>query len=223
MPDICEEKTWTKWQPEKIFLKEIKNNQKVFFDRNYFSEKDFYIEQKKKKKDSEKQKNDKLAIEMIKKQSYKLGFDAGLLKDREKNILLENQINYLFVNFQHACNEFEKTLFSSLLKIILIVSSYVIGKKIHIKDDLVLIENIKKIIKKYSASVKNKKLFIHSDNNKLIKKIFKNSLNACQWELICDDHLDLNSFKIKSDNSNLDSTINARWQELYHLVTSEEY
>ncbi|QCI22537.1 flagellar assembly protein FliH [Buchnera aphidicola] len=220
MPNSILEKKWTRWYPKKIFLKSIKKNNKDLLYSNEFKKEDFLIESKNQKNFIVDEKEFK--IDFKKTQAYEIGFKKGLLQAQEENILLKNKLNNLFLDFENALSIFENALYSQLLKTVLKIASYVIGKNIDI-DKSILINNIKKIINKDGIFLKKPQLIIHPNNKKLIEEIFEDFLNTYKWILVCDDSIDLNGCKIKSENVDIDATIDARWQELCRLIDSEEY
>lgn len=111
-------------------------------------------------------------------------------------------------------------LFSRLLKTILIVSSYIVGEKFLINESI-LLKKINKIIKNDDFFLKKPQLIIHPNNKKILEKVLKQSKNN-KWELVCNKSIDINSFKIHSEQSDIDATIYARWKEVYRIILGEE-
>ncbi|KAF0740972.1 ATP synthase subunit beta, mitochondrial [Aphis craccivora] len=116
------------------------------------------------------------------------------LEEKENEYtLLNHKLRDLCSNFESAISLFEETLFSRLLKTVLIVAS----------DNFFL---------------KKPQLVIHPNNKKILEKLLKQSKNN-KWELICNKTIDPNSFKIHSEQSDIDATIYARWKEVYHNLS----
>ncbi|WAI11844.1 MAG: FliH/SctL family protein [Buchnera aphidicola (Macrosiphum albifrons)] len=220
MPNSILEKKWTRWYPKKIFLKSTNKNKKILFHSNEFKKEDFLIESKNQNNFIVDKKE--VEIDLKKTKAYEIGFKKGFLQAQEENILLKNKLNSLFLDFENALSIFENALCSQLLKTVLKIASYVIGKNIDI-DKSVLINSIKNIINKDGIFLKKPQLIIHPNNKKLIENTFKDFLNTYKWILVCDDSLDLNGCKVQSENVDIDATIDARWQELCRLIYSEEY
>ncbi|QCI17490.1 flagellar assembly protein FliH [Buchnera aphidicola (Acyrthosiphon lactucae)] len=220
MPNSILEKKWTRWYPKKIFLKNKKENKQILFFSDKFKEEDFFIASKNQKNFISDIKES--TIDLKKTKGYEIGFKKGLIKGQEDNILLKNKLNNLFLDFENSLIIFEKALCSQLLKTVLKISSYVIGKNIDI-DESILINYIKKIINQDGIFLKKPQLIIHPKNKKIIEKNFKDFLNTHKWTLVYDDNMDVNGCKIKSEKIDMDATVDARWQELSRLVYSEEY
>ncbi|QNS01818.1 MAG: flagellar assembly protein FliH [Buchnera aphidicola (Pentalonia nigronervosa)] len=216
MSNLPSDKNWTRWYPKNVFLKNVENNTQFLYHLDYFSEKQVRnnIQNVKKEKKSE---IDELEISTIKKEAYDAGFQAGMLHCKKENNVLNNKMHNLFLNFNNALNTFEDVLFARLLKIILVVSSYVIGKSIAF-DEKILLKHIKNIIDKTGIFLKKPKLFVHPDNKVLIESTLQDFLNIHKWEVIYDTKIDLNSCQFISDSGNIDTTIDARWQELCRLI-----
>lgn len=221
MIDSSLEKQWQLWKPEKIFFKEAKKNSKILCSLDKFREEDFFIHLKNKNKENQNQKNRELKIDLKRTEAYKLGLKSGLLESTEKNILLEKKINDLLLDFENSFSIFESALYSRILKIVLKISSYVIGKTVDI-DESMLLKNIKQIIDKDGIFLKKPQIIVHPNNKTLIEKTLKNFLNSYKWTLSYDDSVDLNSCKVKSENGDMDATVDGRWQELCRLVYSKE-
>ncbi|ANZ22320.1 hypothetical protein ATN01_00370 [Buchnera aphidicola (Diuraphis noxia)] len=229
MSNVISEDEWIKWYPEEIYLKHIKNNtQSLNYLNKLLKEKKFYESSndnkinKTKKNCSKLEKIDLEQMNCIKKKSYDDGFKKGLLEGKKENILLTNKLNNFFSEFEHNFSIIEKQLYTRLINIILKISSYIVGKKVNF-DKSILLDHIKQIINDEAICFNKLTLFLHSNNKAFIEKKFKDFLSIYQWKLIYDDNMDLNDFKIKSEGYNLDSTVDARWQELYRLIDLEEY
>ncbi|QCI24183.1 flagellar assembly protein FliH [Buchnera aphidicola (Muscaphis stroyani)] len=210
MPDKNLEKNWTRWHPEKINFteKEIKNkNIKLKCAE---------------KKDHQFNKLNDIDINLLKEESYNIGFQKGLLTCKEQNNLLNNKIHDLFIDFESSLSIFEDALISRVFKIIFKVSAYVIGKEPDIRES-VLLKYLKKVIEKEGIFLKKPQLFIHPDNKELVEKIFKKSLNIYKWNLFYDKNIDLNGCQVRSESGYIDATIDSRWKELCRLIYSEEY
>ncbi|CAL4326138.1 flagellar assembly protein FliH [Buchnera aphidicola] len=218
MPDLILEKKWTRWYPKKILLKNEKYKKKFLYCSDKFTRKDFFIDTNNEKR----KKHNSSQIDITKTQEYKIGFEKGLLSGVEENIFLKNKLNILLLDFEKSFSAFEKKLYSRLLKTVLIVSSYVIGNKIDC-DKSILLNSIKNIINQNGIFLKKPCLVIHSNNKVLIEETFEDFLKTYKWQLVCDDSIDVNSFKIKSESTDIDATVDARWQELHRLLYSEEY
>ncbi|QCI20232.1 flagellar assembly protein FliH [Buchnera aphidicola (Brachycaudus cardui)] len=222
MPNLILEKKWTRWYPKKIFFKNKKNNKKFLYSSDQYTQDDFYLDVHNKKQCHQDEKNNISTIDITTTKEYTIGFEKGLSEGVQENILLKNQLNNLLLDYEKSFSELEKILYSRVLKTVLIVSSYVIGHKTNI-DELILLKSIKKTINKDGMFLKKPHLIIHSNNRLLIEKTFKNFLHTYKWKLVCDDNIDINSFKITSESSDIDVTVDARWQELCRLLYSEEY
>ncbi|ACL30452.1 flagellar assembly protein FliH [Buchnera aphidicola] len=220
MSNLILEKKWTKWYPENISFKNTKKIKKILCSSNNFKKEDFFID-KKNQKDLTFSKETS-EINLTQKKAYETGFQKGLLKGKEENTLLKNKLNDLFLNFENSLAKFENELCSQLLKTVLKISSYVIGKKIDI-DKQILLNYIKKIINKEGVFLKKPQFIIHPKNKTLIEDIFKKFLNSHKWTIVCDDGIDLNGCKIKSESVDIDATVDARWQQLCRLIYLEEY
>ncbi|QCI15769.1 flagellar assembly protein FliH [Buchnera aphidicola] len=220
------EKNWIHWYPKKIFLNKDKNNIKTIYYSHKLKQEDFFtntdiLNRKNEENINKTTKN--LEKDLKKTESYKLGFEKGCLSNKEKNLFLEKKINSFLLDFENSFSAFENALSSRLFNIILKVSSYVIGKKIDI-DKSMLLNYIKKVIDQDGVFLTKPQLIVHPDNKNLIEKMLKKFLNSYKWTLLYDNNVDLNSFKVKSENVDIDSTVNARWQELYRLIClKEEY
>ncbi|QIQ41689.1 MAG: flagellar assembly protein FliH [Buchnera aphidicola (Microlophium carnosum)] len=220
MPNSILEKTWKRWYPEKIFLKNTKKNKIILFHFDKFKKEDFSLELQNTKNYSVDKKE--FERDLMKTKGYEIGFKKGFLQSQEESVLLKNKLNNLFLDFEKALSMFENALFSQLLNTVLKISSYVIGKNIDI-DESMLINYITNIIKKDGIFLKKPQLVIHPNNKKLIESTFKDFLNTYKWTLIFDDNIDLNGCKIKSENIDIDATVDARWQEVCRFIYSEEY
>lgn len=217
---ILEEK-WKRWYPRKTFLKHTKKNKRTLYDSDKFKKEDFLVDLIS-SQNLVSNNTCKTEVDFTKTKEYKIGFEKGLLQGKEENILLQKKLNNLFLNFEKALFIFENALYSQLLKTVLKISSYVIGKKIDF-DESVLINYIKKIIDKDGIFLKKPQLIVHSNNKKLIENIFKEFLSTYKWTVISDDSIDLNGCKIRSESTDIDATAHARWEELCRLINSEEY
>ncbi|WAI18204.1 MAG: FliH/SctL family protein [Buchnera aphidicola (Acyrthosiphon caraganae)] len=220
MPNSILEKKWTRWYPTKIFLKNTKKNKKVLFYSDRFIKEDFFIDLKNQKNYIIEKRE--LEIDLTKTKGYEAGFKKGLLQGKEEEVLLKNKLNSLFLNFENALSIFENAICSQLLKTVLKISSYVIGKNIDV-DELVLINYIKKIINKDGIFLKKSQIIIHPNNKALIEDIFKDFFKSYKWVIVCDNSIDLNGCQIKSESVDINATIDARWQEICRLIYLEEY
>lgn len=212
-------KNWKPWYPEEIFLKKLNKNYSYFWNLQNLTEEDFHLENENKKNCKKIKKIDKLEISSLKKEMYNSSFQDNI-KKKEQNILLTNNFDKLLSSFDASISLFEEMLFTRLLKTILIISSYVIGKEIKI-DKSILLKNIKKIIHEDNFFLEKKKLIVHPNNKKILEKIIKNSIHSDKWELYYDNNIDVNGCKIRSENGGIDNTIKARWNELCRLVSEE--
>ncbi|QCI16341.1 flagellar assembly protein FliH [Buchnera aphidicola (Aphis craccivora)] len=219
MSNLDLKKEWKKWNPEKIFLNNSKKNYDFFRDIEILKETDFSTLKKNKLTNEFKQ------LDKIKKKSFNNELDYLKLKNNleEKEneyTLLNHKLRDLCSNFESAISLFEETLFSRLLKTVLIVASYIVGEKFLINESI-LLKKIKKIIKSDNFFLKKPQLVIHPNNKKILEKLLKQSKNN-KWELICNKTIDPNSFKIHSEQSDIDATIYARWKEVYRIILEEE-
>jgi flagellar assembly protein FliH len=212
---------WKPWHPEKIFLKEDKRDLRILCYLDKVTEKDFFTNLIKQDKENQSNKNKEFKIDLTKTEGYQVGFQKGLLESKEENIFLEKKISNLLLNFENSFSIFEGALYSRILKIVLKISSYVIGKKIDI-DESILLQNIKKIIDKDGVFLKKPQLIVHPQNKTLIEKSLKSFVNSYKWTLLYDENIDLNGCKIKSENGDMDATVDSRWQELCRLICSQE-
>ncbi|QCI18067.1 flagellar assembly protein FliH [Buchnera aphidicola (Aphis nasturtii)] len=220
MSDLDLKKDWKKWYPEEIFLNNSANNYNVFWNKSFLKETDFYTVKKNELNNKHKQSNEPKKISFNNDESYFLNIKKNLEEKKQKYISLNNTLQDLCLHFESTISLFEKTLFSRLLKTILIVSSYIAGEKILINES-VLLKKVNKIIKNDNFFLKKPKLVIHPSNKKILEKILKKSIDN-KWELVCNQSIDINSFKILSEQSNIDATIYARWKEVYRVFLEEE-
>ncbi|WP_422667534.1 FliH/SctL family protein [Buchnera aphidicola] len=228
MSKFIEKQYWKLWCPKKIFLKNTSKNSKNILYSTNILEKNLYTEienednEKCKKNIQDSSKilymND-IEIKNLKEKEYQKGFTKGCEKNK---IILQNKIKKIFIDFENSILSYDKLLFSYLLKVILTVSAYIIGKNINVNKDHVL-SYIKKIIIQDDILLKKPRLIIHPQNKKLVEKFFLNCINTYDWKLVYDKNIDVNGCKVMSDSGDIDMTIDARWQELCRLVNSKEY
>lgn len=215
-------KKWQKWYPKKIFFKNNENNQKFLHFSDNFKEEDFYTDSKNSvQSDCHIKSNSVLKTDVTITEGYKIGFKKGILEAKSENDFLNKKINKLFLDFESSFLNFEKELYSQVLKISLIVSSYIIGKETDL-NKTILLKHIKKVINKDSIFNEKIQLVVHPDNKTFIEEILKNLSSYKKWKILYDSNIDLNGCKVKLDDIYLDSTVNARWQELNRLIYSEE-
>ncbi|QCI18639.1 FliH/SctL family protein [Buchnera aphidicola] len=219
MSNLDVKKDWKKWYPEEISLNHPKKNYNVFWNISTLKESDFYVIKKPKLNHKFKESN-QIKDNFFKNESYLLNIKKNLIEKEKKYVLLNKNLKDLCVNFESTITLFEKTLFSRLLKTTLIICSYIIGEKISINESS-LLKKVNKIVKNDDFFLKKPKLVIHPSNKKIFEKILKQSINN-KWEFIYSENIDINGFKIQSENSNIDSTINARWKEVYRMILEEE-
>ncbi|QIQ41131.1 MAG: flagellar assembly protein FliH [Buchnera aphidicola (Aphis urticata)] len=218
MSDLDLKKDWKKWYPEEIFLNNSANNYNVLWNRSFLKETDFYTV--KKNENKYKQSNEPKKISLNNDKSYCLNIKKNLKEKKQKYIALNNTLQDLCLHLESEISLFEKTLSSRLLKTILIVSSYIVGETILINES-VLLKKVNKIIKNNNFFLKKPQLVIHPSNKKILEKILKKSIDN-KLELVCNKSIDINSFKILSEQSNIDATIYARWKAVYRVFLEEE-
>ncbi|CAL4318712.1 Flagellar assembly protein FliH [Buchnera aphidicola (Protaphis terricola)] len=220
MSNLDKKKQWEKWYPEEVLLNDSKKNNFLFWNSNILKETDFYV--KKNPQENNKfvtvsKKSDKIEDPIFSDQLLNLKKN---LQEKEKEFtILNHKLERLCLNFENTITIFEKMLFSRLLKTILIISSYIIGEKISIKKT-VLLNKINKIIENKNFFLKKPKLIVHPINQKIIEKLLKKSNK--KWELVFDQNIDINSFKIQSENGDIDATIFSRWREVSNIIFQEE-
>lgn len=218
MSNLDMKNKWEKWHPKKVFLNNSKKKYYFFQDIGFLNETDFCTINKnkpnkpiKKLNELEQELNEKKYFLNIKKK----------LEDKEKEFnSLNDKLKNLCVDFESQIYLFEKTLFSRLLKTILIISSYIIGENVSINESI-LLKKVKKIIKDDNFFLNKLQLLIHPSNQQILEKILKKSKNN-KWELVYNKNIDINSFKIQSENNDIDATIYARWKEVYRIILEEE-
>lgn len=216
MSNLNLKKTWVTWFPQEVFLKNIENNKITLFDFYKIKQEDFYV------KNHENNIQTESKIDEKKIEIYEKAFKKGFLEGQLAHDIITQKLNNLCLSFENDISNFEHQLYSELLKIVLKISSYIIGKKIDV-DQSMLINYIQKIINEHGSFLKNPKLIVHPDNKILIENTFKQFIKNYHWRFEYDNSIDLNSCKVTSENSYIDATVNARWQELYRLIFSEEY
>ncbi|QFQ32817.1 flagellar assembly protein FliH [Buchnera aphidicola (Aphis fabae)] len=220
MSNLNLKKVWEKWSPEEIFLNNSKKNYDFFSDTRLLKETDFSAV-KQNKLTNEFKQSDQIKRKVFKnEESYYLNIKKNLEEKEKEYISLNEKLKNLCVNFESTISIFEKMLFSRLLKTILIVSSYIVGEKFLINESI-LLKKINKIIKNDDFFLKKPQLIIHPNNKKILEKVLKQSKNN-KWELVCNKSIDINSFKIHSEQSDIDATIYARWKEVYRIILGEE-
>jgi len=223
MSDIQLKKKWIKWYPKAIYLKNSQDTKLNLSNSNQFLEKDFCDASHQESLNKKNHNTESKVIDLIKTQSYQDGFNTGFAKAKqEDNLILKEKLNTFFLEFEKSISMFEKKLYPQILQTVLTVSSYIIGKKDNV-DQSILMQYIKRIMNKEIMYLKKPNLIIHPNNKILTEKVFKDFLQIHQWNLIYDDSVDLNSYKIKSESGGVDATSNARWNELYRFICSEEY
>ncbi|CAL4318519.1 FliH/SctL family protein [Buchnera aphidicola] len=230
MSQLTTKKDWIRWSPQKIFLINMEKNYKQYLYTHKIIEKKLYTDIKINKDignieniSQAVQKtyfNDK-EVKNLQKEAYKKGFSMGYKKYKKNEEVLKSQIKKLFIDFDNSLLACENLLFSHLLKVVLKVSAYVIGKHVDI-DKSSLLQCIKNVTLKDNFFLKKPNLVVHPSNKKIVENIFLDFLNMHNWKLSYDDNIDLNSCKVISDRGDIDATVNARWQELCRLVCSEE-
>lgn len=218
MSDADLKKTWKKWHPEEIFLNNSEKKYNVFWNTSVLKETDFSTEKKDELDRKFKQLN-KLQKQSFNDESCFLNIKKELEEKKRKYVLLNDKLKNLCLSFESEISLFEKTLSSRLLKTILMVSSYIVGENFLINES-VLLEKVKKIVKNDNFFLKKPKLVVHPSNKKMLEEILKKSVDN-KWELVFNNSIDINSFKILSEQSNIDGTIYARWKEVYRVILEE--
>ncbi|AYN24433.1 flagellar assembly protein FliH [Buchnera aphidicola] len=221
MSNLDIKKNWEKWYPEEIFLKNAKNNNIYYWNLYKLTEKDFFTDVKNKINLNKSNKKNELKNASCNEEACNLDFQDSIKKKEENNVLFNRNLDKFLSNFDACISLFEKMLFTRLLKTVLIISSYIIGKNIKF-DESILLKNIKEIVKNDSFFLKKKQLIVHPNNKKILEKTVKNSIHKDKWELCYDSNIDINGCKIRSENGDIDNTIDARWKALCRLI-SEEY
>ncbi|QCI21397.1 flagellar assembly protein FliH [Buchnera aphidicola (Hyadaphis tataricae)] len=216
-------KKWTKWYPKKISLKNTNKNKFFLSNVDQFNKEDFHLFEKKKTILNESINND-LQLEKIKNISYQKGFETGLLEGKQDQILLKKTLNNFFLECDKHFVVSEYKLYNMILKILSHFASYLIGKKINV-DQSYLKDNIKKILQVKELCLNNIIITAHPSNKNFIENTFQDCFKSYKWQITYDDKIDKNGFKIKSQNSdsNIDATVEARWQELRRLIDLEDY
>ena len=115
------------------------------------------------------------AIILAGKRAVSLCSTETINLDAKEKIILDHKLNELFLNFDVAISLFDKILFTRLIKTVLIISSYVIGKNIKF-DKSILLKKIKKIMDNDHFFLKKIQLIVHPNNKEIVKKIIENSV-----------------------------------------------
>lgn len=230
MSELIFKKDWIRWSPKKIFLINMKNSDKKFLYTKKIIEKKLYTDieinkdidnSKKIIENVQKSHLDDVEIQHLQEEAYQKGFSEGYEQFKNNEAILKDKIKQLFINFENSLLVCENLLFSHLLKIVLKVSAYVVGKNVDI-DESILLKCIKNVTLQDKFFLKKPKLIIHSCNKKIVENIFLDFLNMYNWKLAYDDNIDLNGCTVISERGDIEATVNARWQELCRLVRSEE-
>ncbi|QIE01831.1 flagellar assembly protein FliH [Buchnera aphidicola] len=216
MSNLNTNKKWVNWFPEEVFLKNINNNQTILYNIEKIKKEDFCIN------NNVNNISKELSINKTNTEIHKEAFKKGFLEGKMAHDILTKKLNNLCLSFEKDLSTFENQLYSAVLKIVIKISSYIIGKNINI-DQSILIKNIKKIFNENGSFLKHPRILVHPDNKILLENTFKKFIKNYQWRLEYDDNIDINGCKVISEDSYIDSTVDARWEELYRLIFSEEY
>ncbi|ABJ90524.1 FliH/SctL family protein [Buchnera aphidicola] len=221
MKNTIEKNSWKKWKPKKDkirfnFINKKKNN----ISKNiFFKENNLY----------NKKNNSKDLLDMYIKgyekgiiDGYQKGYQIGWIQGYSsfENFFLKNfksciYFQYIdFLNqFKYAIKIFNNNFSKRLTKIIFCISKILIDD-IYLKKKKFIITRIKKLTLNPKYILKKLQLHIHPNNYNFIKKEFGKLFYKYNWTIVLNDTLDINSYRIFTDDGEIDATIKSFWNQI---------
>jgi flagellar assembly protein FliH len=141
------------------------------------------------------------------------GYQAGLRDGRERGMEDSRRMHALFSALDMSLQQFEQKLVNDVLGLTLDISRQILRESLNAKPELVLAV-VREAVASLPQSGQPVQLRLHPADALLVRELMPAELAHEPLRIIEDDRLERGGCQVQSPNSELDATLETRWQRL---------
>ena len=158
------------------------------------------------------------------KEGYQLGMDegrkAGLAEGQADSQQYLRQLQTLVATLEGGQLRQDQEVAREVLELSLVMARQILRTALHIKPELIL-EAIGEALKTLPTLNGHHKIITHPDSAKIVRDWLAQEHGHLSWKVMEDSHMEPGDFRFESTYSELDGTIQTRWEELTRCLGTE--
>ena len=158
------------------------------------------------------------------KEGYQLGMDegrkAGLAEGQADSQQYLRQLQTLVTTLEGGQLRQDQEVAREVLELSLVMARQILRTALHIKPELIL-EAIGEALKTLPTLNGHHKIITHPDSAKIVRDWLAQEHGHLSWKVMEDSHMEPGDFRFESTYSELDGTIQTRWEELTRCLGTE--
>jgi len=158
------------------------------------------------------------------KEGYQLGMDegrkAGLAEGQADSQQYLRQLQTLVTTLEGGQLRQDQEVAREVLELSLVMARQILRTALHIKPELIL-EAIGEALKTLPTLNGHHKIITHPDSAKIVRDWLAQEHGHLSWKVMEDSQMEPGDFRFESTYSELDGTIQTRWEELTRCLGTE--
>jgi flagellar assembly protein FliH len=144
---------------------------------------------------------------------YGVGFSEGEVAGREAAAEAVNRFHALASQFEQVLIEHEQRLAAQVVTLTLEISRQVLRTQLQL-DPSLLLPVVREALGSLPALGQAVRLFVHPDDEALLKSFLREEFSHLQWRIVDDMNLQPGGVRIDAVHGELDASLPARWQRI---------
>jgi len=158
------------------------------------------------------------------KEGYQLGMDegrkAGLAEGQADSQQYLRQLQTLVATLEGGQLRQDQAVAREVLELSLVMARQILRTALHIKPELIL-EAIGEALKTLPTLNGHHKIITHPDSAKIVRDWLAQEHGHLSWKVMENSQMEPGDFRFESTYSELDGTIQTRWEELTRCLGTE--
>jgi len=158
------------------------------------------------------------------KEGYQLGMDegrkAGLAEGQADSQQYLRQLQTLVTTLEGGQLRQDQEVAREVLELSLVMARQILRTALHIKPELIL-EAIGEALKTLPTLNGHHKIITHPDSAKIVRDWLAQEHGHLSWKVMENSQMEPGDFRFESTYSELDGTIQTRWEELTRCLGTE--
>jgi len=167
-------------------------------------------------------------IEALHQEAWQEGYDLGLEEGRKDGFSAGhhdaeqyiNQLKALVASLEGAQIKQDHEVAHEVLELSLVMARQILRSALKIKPELIL-EAIQEALKTLPTLNGHHKIIAHPDSAKIVRDWLAQEHGHLSWKVMEDPKMEPGDFRFESTYSELDGTLQARWEELTRCLGTD--
>lgn len=159
-------------------------------------------------------------IARIHQQAYQEGFAIGMKEGRVEGQSVAQLMQRMMEELSLSLHNFEHNMAGEILDLALDIAQQMVRSTLHANPEMIL-PVVREVIETLPQVNQNAMLYLHPGDVERVRAMLKDEYHETHWRVVGDPHIEPGGCRVETSTSEVDATLEARWQRIVSALGSD--